>query len=408
MRGRVMRALTLGVSLPVTTNCASTSGCCVRVLPAHPTSTCRALTLVDPFPRAPHSPVRYSWMFAVAEGNATAFAFPPAGPGAGGHQGGEGADAAAEWWVEGLFEELDAPNEYYVDSASTPPRLFLVPNASDLIAGEPPPDVDVPTLSTFFSVVGTPAAPVVNVTFAGLAFESGAPTFMAARGVPSGGDWALERDGILFFEGTEGTLVQGCSFSRIDGNAVFFSGYNRRAVVDRNAFALLGQSAVALWGRADGFDGTGGEQPRGTRVTSNLAHDLGLLQKQSSFFFSAVACESVVADNVVYDIPRAALNFVRRAGGRCTAALRCSVASARARWIPLGHERCAHNAQALGGGGSYTCWASSFSHPPHSLITTPLHSSQDDAFGGGNVVEGSILFNTCRESSDHAAINSCA
>lgn len=123
-------------------------------------------------------------MFSVADGNATALSFPPAGPGAGGHQGGEGADVGAEWWVEGLFEELDAANEWWFDASSIPLRLFYIPNASDLVAGAPQPDVDVPTLSTFFSVIGTSAAPVVNVTFAGLVFESGAPTFMDPRGVP--------------------------------------------------------------------------------------------------------------------------------------------------------------------------------------------------------------------------------
>jgi len=90
---------------------------------------------------------------------------------------------------------------------------------------------------------------------------------MAPRGVPSGGDWALERDGAVFAEGADGLRVTGCAFARIDGNAVFLSGYNRRAVIERNDFAWLGQSAVAAWGRTDGADGTGGEQPRGTVVT---------------------------------------------------------------------------------------------------------------------------------------------
>lgn len=36
----------------------------------------------------------------------------------GGFQGGEGAGGAAEWNVENVFEELDAPNEYYYDTAT--------------------------------------------------------------------------------------------------------------------------------------------------------------------------------------------------------------------------------------------------------------------------------------------------
>jgi hypothetical protein len=35
---------------------------------------------------------------------------------AGGHQGGEGNDAAGEWFVEGIKEELDAPNEFWYDA----------------------------------------------------------------------------------------------------------------------------------------------------------------------------------------------------------------------------------------------------------------------------------------------------
>jgi hypothetical protein len=31
----------------------------------------------------------------------------------GGNQGGEGSDSAGEWWIEGMQEDLDAPNEYW-------------------------------------------------------------------------------------------------------------------------------------------------------------------------------------------------------------------------------------------------------------------------------------------------------
>ena len=35
--------------------------------------------------------------------------------GRGGNQGGEGNDRASEWWIEGVAEELDAPNEFFYD-----------------------------------------------------------------------------------------------------------------------------------------------------------------------------------------------------------------------------------------------------------------------------------------------------
>jgi hypothetical protein len=182
---------------------------------------------------------------------------------------------------------------------------------------------------------------VSNVTFAGLGFTAGAPTFMAARGVPSGGDWALERDGVLLLEGTEDVTVTGCAFESIDGNAVFLSGWNRRATVANSSFANLGQSAVASWGRtsgpedaAQGFNATALDLPLFSLVTGNIAHDIGQIQKQSSFYFQAVTAMATISNNIVYNIPRAAVNF-------------------------------------------------------------------NDNFGGGAEMTRNLLFNTCRESSDH-------
>ena len=269
-------------------------------------------------PRAPYDDLRqaivhswrehhwFSWMWAATvQANTTAFNFS-----AGGHQGGEGCDVAAEWWIEGVREELDAANEYYFDSATS--TLFMLPNATDTAPNGAPDDaIDAPWLSTYFNLSGSSSAPVANVSFLGLTFVDGAPTFMDPRGVPSGGDWALERNGVLLFEGTVGAIVAGCNFSRIDGNAVFLSGFNRAAAVTDSAFGLLGQSAIASWGRTNEtapYDGTAGEQPRGTVIARNVAHDVGLIQKQSSFYFQAVTAEVVLEANIVYNIGRAAVN----------------------------------------------------------------------------------------------------
>ena len=78
--------------------------------------------------------------------------------------------------------------------------------------------------------------------------------------------WALERMGVLLLEGTEDAAITDSFFTRIDGNAVFLSGYNRRAAVLRNEFSLLGQNAIASWGRSVDYDGTGGQQPRHFRL----------------------------------------------------------------------------------------------------------------------------------------------
>jgi hypothetical protein len=100
-------------------------------------------------------------------------------------------------------------------------------------------------------------------------FRDAADVTMEPWGVPSGGDWGLYRGGALFFEGTEDCVVKHCTFTRLDNNAIFLSGYNRRTTLADNDFAWLGLSAMAGWGYTDEHDGTGGQQPRDTSVLRN-------------------------------------------------------------------------------------------------------------------------------------------
>merc|ERR1740120_688721 len=107
---------------------------------------------------------------------------------------------------------------------------------------------------------------------------------MDPHGMPSGGDWALQRSGALFFEGTERVTIDRCLVTGVDGNGIFISGYNRNLSVQNSELAWIGDSAVAAWGyteqgrgaghvtlpRGVGIDGTGGEQPRGTRIVGNV------------------------------------------------------------------------------------------------------------------------------------------
>ena len=105
-------------------------------------------------------------------------------------------------------------------------------------------------------------------------------------------------------------------FSRIDGNALMLSGYSRDALVRDSEFALLGASAVALWGRAEsGFDITGGQIPMRTVVERCFFHDLGLIQKQSSAVFQGVAAFNTFRNLIVFNVPRAAVNYNDGAGG---------------------------------------------------------------------------------------------
>ena len=106
-------------------------------------------------------------------------------------------------YIENALPLLDAPSEWFFDPAAS--RLYFFYNGT----GAPPPGslFEVPTLLTLLRVNATQAAPVRNLTIAGIGFKDSAPSYLQPHAIPSGGDWALERLAALFFEGTEGLSV---------------------------------------------------------------------------------------------------------------------------------------------------------------------------------------------------------
>ncbi len=225
----------------------------------------------------------------------------------GGFHGAEGTDVGEDWFIDHVKEELDAPREFYFESESQ--LLFYVHNAS---AGTPPPaswTFEVPLLTCLINVSGTPESPISDVALSGLIFTGAAPSFMAPHGIPSGGDWAVARTAALTVEGSVGFSVTDSVFTRLDGNAVALNGWNRGANVSRNEFVWLGESAVVSWGRVNGSDATGGEQPWGTTLQGNLCHEIGLYEKQASCYFAALTGGATLVANVFFNMPRAGINF---------------------------------------------------------------------------------------------------
>ena len=55
---------------------------------------------------------------------------------------------------------------------------------------------------------------------------------------------------------------------------------SRNTTIVKNEFHFVGDNAIAGWGRTNGWDGTGGDQPRGTVIRDNYAHELAFFEKQ--------------------------------------------------------------------------------------------------------------------------------
>jgi hypothetical protein len=166
---------------------------------------------------------------------------------------------------------------------------------------------------------GSQANPVTNISLLNLKISANRPTFFDPRANPSGGDWALERMGAVLVEGAEDLLIRGCTFTKLDSNAVSLNGYNQRVWIDQNHFSWIGQNAVASWGRSEDYNnGTAGNFPRYTRMTNNFATEVGVIQKQSSMYFQAETAEATISNNICFNIPRAAINFNDGFGGGAT------------------------------------------------------------------------------------------
>eukprot|EP00039_Didymoeca_costata_P028093 m.19976 g.19976 ORF g.19976 m.19976 type:complete len:818 (+) comp6723_c0_seq1:67-2520(+) len=259
----------------------------------------------------------------------------------GGFQDARASPEGAEWYVENIFELLDSPNEFYFSQEQK--RLYLCFNGT----GPPSGDFIATQLHTLLRVTGNQEEPVEHVSLVNITFRDAAQTFMEPHGVPSSGDWALQRMAGVFLEGTQGTVIAGCKFIRMDGNGVMLSGYNRNATIIGNTFQFIGDSAMAAWGTMDdtsdngthGYDGTKGDFPRYTLVAHNIVSELGLWEKQSSAWFQARSMQTSLVNNIFFNGPRAGINF-------------------------------------------------------------------NDGFGGGNLLQGNLLFNFCRESTDHGPFNS--
>jgi len=206
---------------------------------------------------------------------------------------------------------LDTPNEYYFDDDNS--LLYYFYNGTT-----PPPtefQLVATHLKTLISVVGTQHEPVEGLTIQGLNFVNTAYTYMDPHGVPSGGDWAMQRSGALFFEGTKFLTVNSCLFKRLDGNALMLSGYHRNATVSNSVFKWIGDSVMAAWGYTDGIDGTGGDQPRFTNIIGNMASEIGHFEKQASQWFQAKTAQTYIAKNIFFNGPRALININDGFGG---------------------------------------------------------------------------------------------
>ena len=223
-------------------------------------------------------------------------------------------------FVENIFEEMDAPGEWYLNSNKG--ILYLIPpKGVDITRAR----VEAVLLEQLVEFRGSIRQPVRNIHLRGLTLIQTARTVLEKYEPLLRGDWSIVRAGAVFFECAECCSVTDCFFDAVGGNGVFISNYNRRIKVAGCKFTEAGDSAICLVGDfkavrsastwqnqiADPPDKTVGpatqNYPALCVIHNNLIHNIGIFGKQTAGVFISMAAEITVSHNTIYRVPRAGI-----------------------------------------------------------------------------------------------------
>ena len=149
-------------------------------------------------------------------------------------------------FVENIFEELDAPGEWFHDRKKGI-LYFYPPEGFDLKTAT----IETAVLAELIEFKGTQEAPARFVNLKGLTFRHAARTFMDNKEPLLRSDWTIYRGGAVFANGAEDILIADCEFAQMGGNAIFVNKYNRRIHITGAHIYGTGASAVAFVGSPD-------------------------------------------------------------------------------------------------------------------------------------------------------------
>src|SRR5689334_7413698 len=96
------------------------------------------------------------------------------------------------------------------------------------------------SLDVILRYIGNQSNPIENVTIRGITFRDTEYTYLLDHGMPSGGDWALQRTGAIYIEGAINMVIESNLFTRLDGNAISINRFTRNITIFNNEIAWNG------------------------------------------------------------------------------------------------------------------------------------------------------------------------
>ncbi len=229
-------------------------------------------------------------------------------------------------FVENIFEELDAPGEWFLNT-KTHILYFYPPTGLDLAKAI----VEATRLRSLIEFRGSQEKPVRSVILRGLTFRQAARTVMDTK-EPLVGEFGLghlSRRGGVLLEGTEDCALEDCFLDQVGGNAVFVNDYNRRVTIRGCQIAKAGASGISFVGdpqasfnplfnysqvnKLEDIDRTPGPRtpnyPADCLVEDCLIYLTGRVEKQTAGVNIELAQDITVRHCSIYDMPRAGINI---------------------------------------------------------------------------------------------------
>ena len=243
----------------------------------------------------------------------------------GGWQNNRGAAAHPEIrFVEGIFEELDSPGEWFLDS-QTHTLYFLPPAGLDLESAV----FEATRLRNLVTFKGDEKRPVKWIQMSGLTFRQASRTVMDTREPLLRSDWAIYRGGAIFYEGAEDCRLEDCFIDQVGGNGIFVNHYSRHVAFRGLHIANTGASGICFVGDPksarnplfnysqvqdlDKIDRTPGPKspnyPANCLVEDCLIYLTGRVEKQTAGVHIDLSQDITIRYCSIYDMPRAGINI---------------------------------------------------------------------------------------------------
>lgn len=225
--------------------------------------------------------------------------------------------------IENVFEELDAPQEWYFNK--TERVLYYYPEKNIEIQNA---KIEVVRLKNLLELKGTKEKPVEFISFDGLVFRHASRSFMENKEPLLRSDWTTYRGGALKFTAAENCLIANCEFDQLGGNSIFVNNHNRNLtfkscyIHDSGAsgIAFVGDPAMVRsplfrygpqdYGSLDRIPGPKGDNyPQDCRVEDCLITMTGRFEKQTAPIQISMSSRITVDHCSIYDVPRAGINI---------------------------------------------------------------------------------------------------